>query len=83
MSFVLIVLMEKYDPTESSYQIMFVNMLQILNLRYYKYFFIIKYINLELIFFYINLDITSSSKVLITFDHVLLSIVLLIKNLLI
>ena len=45
----------KFDPTESSDKILFVNMLQIMNLMYSRNFWIIKYVGLESIFFAINL----------------------------
>ena len=72
--------MAKFDPTQSSYQILFNNMLQIWNLKYYRHFWIIKYVGLEPILFAINLDVGSSSKVISTIDFVFLSIVLLIRS---
>ena len=62
--------MTKFDPIKSSYQIMFVSMLQIRNLRYSRYFLLSKCVDLESIIFAINLDATSSSKVCSTFDCV-------------
>ena len=70
--------MTKFYPTKSSDQILFVIILQIWNLRYSRHFWIIKCVGVELIIFAINLDATSSSKVLSTFDFVFLLIVLLI-----
>ena len=78
MVFVLAVHMTKYDLIESSNQIMFVSMLQIWNLRYFRHYWIIKCVGLELIIFVINMDVASSSKVLSIFYSVFLSIVLLI-----
>ena len=69
--------MTKFDPIKSSNQILFVSMLQILNLRYSMYFWIIKYVDLESIIFATNLDDLSSSKFFNTFDSMFLSIVLL------
>ena len=77
MVFALVVQMAKFDPIESSNQIMFVNMLQICNFRYSRHFFIIKCVGRKSILFAINLDATSSSKVFNTLDSVFLSIVLL------
>ena len=62
--------MTKFNSTESSDQILFVSMLQILNLKYFIHFFIVKYIGIESVIFAINLNITSSSKVFITFNFV-------------
>ena len=70
--------MTMFDLIKSSYLIMFVGMLQIWNLKYSKYFFIIKCIGLELTLFAINLNVMSSSKIFNTFDFVFLSIILLI-----
>ena len=69
--------MTKFNPTKSSDRIMFVSMLQIWNLRYSRYFWIIKYVGFEPIIFAINLHATLSSKVFDTFYFVFLSIVLL------
>ena len=70
--------MAKFHPIESSYQIMFVSMLQILNLGYSKHFFIIKCVNLEPIIYAINPNVaSSSSKIFSTINFVFLSIVLL------
>ena len=67
--------MTKFNPTELSDQILLVSILQILNLRYFRSFLIIKYIGFESIIFAINLDVASSSKIFNTFDYVFLSIV--------
>ena len=57
--------MVKFDPTDSSNKILFINMLlHILNFRFSKYFWIIKYISLEPVFFAINLGVASSLKFL-------------------
>ena len=56
--------MAKFDLTESL-EIVLVGMLQICNLMYTKYFWIIKCIDLESIIFAINLNVASSSKVFI------------------
>ena len=78
MSFrVIVVQIAKFDLTISSDQIMFVSMLEIWNLRYSRYFFIIKYIGIELIFFAINLNVVLSFKVYNTFNFMFLSIILL------
>ena len=69
--------MTKFDPIESSDQIMFVSMLQIWNLKYSKYFWIIKCVGLKSIIFAINLNAMLSSKVFSTFDYVFLLIILL------
>ena len=62
MVFVLIIKTTKFDSTKSSNQILFVNILQILNIRYFRYYWIIKYIGFEPIIFVINMDTASSSK---------------------
>ena len=72
----------KFDPTESSDKILFVNMLQIMNLMYSRNFWIIKYVGLESIFFAINLITYMFGhpfKVFSTFDSLFLSIVLLTR----
>ena len=69
--------MTKFDPIESSDQIIFVSMLQIRNLRYFRHFWINKYVCLEPILFAINLDAISSSKVFSTFNYLFLSIIFL------
>ena len=70
--------MTKFNRTESLDQlIMFINMLQIWNLRYSMRFFIIKCIGFEAIIFSINVKVVSSFKVFNTFDYMFLSIVLL------
>ena len=69
--------MEKFDPIDSSYLIMFVGMLQIWNLMYSMYIWIIKNVGLELIIFSINVDVVSCSKVFNTINSMFLSIVLL------
>ena len=74
----LAILMIKFDSIESSCQIMFVGMLQIYNLRYFKHFWIIKCVVLELILFAINLDVALSFKVFNSFDFMFISIILLI-----
>ena len=68
--FVLAIHMAKFDPIESSYQILFIGMLQIWTFRYSKHFWIIKFVDLEPILFSINLDVASSFKVFNTFDFV-------------
>ena len=60
-----------FDPIESSDQIMFVSMLQILNLIYSRHFWIIKCVGLEPILFVINL-------ITYMFGHLLKFLVLLI-----
>ena len=67
--------MVNYDPIYSSDQILFASMLQIYNLRYFKYFWIIKCVGIKPIIFAINLDALSFSKVFNTFNFVFLSIV--------
>ena len=57
---------------------LFVSMLQILNLRYFKHCWIIKCVGLKPILFTINMDAASSSKVFSMFDFVFLLVVLLI-----
>ena len=52
MVFVLIIYITKFVLIESSDQIMFVSMLQILNLKYSRHFYIINCIGLELIIFF-------------------------------
>ena len=69
--------MAKFNPIESSYQIMFINLLQIWNLQYSSYFWIITCIGLEPIPFVINLDVASCFKVFNTLDYVFISILLL------
>ena len=70
--------MTKFNRTESLDQlIIFINMLQIWNLRYSMHFFIIKCIGFEAIIFFINVKVVSSFKVFNTFDYMFLSIVLL------
>ena len=69
--------MTKFNPKESSYQIMFISMLQIWNFRYSNHFWIIKYVGLQLIIFTIHLDATSFSKVFNIFDFMFLLILLL------
>ena len=51
--------MKKFDPIESSDQIISDSMVQIWNLKYSKHFWIIKCIGLEPIIFAINLDTSS------------------------
>ena len=51
MVFVLIIHMIKFVLIESLDQIMFIRMLQILNLKYSRHFYIINCISLELIIF--------------------------------
>ena len=77
--FALPVQRAKVDPKKSSNQILFINMLQIWNLRYSRHFFIIKCVGLDPILFAINLNATSSSKVFSTLNYVFLSIVLLTR----
>ena len=67
--------MTKFNPIKLLDQIIFVNVLQIWNLRYSRYFWIIKCVSFEPIFFAINLDTTPSSKVFSTFDFVFLYII--------
>ena len=62
--FKLAIQMAKFGPTKSSDQILLINMLQIWNLRYFRHCWIIKCVGLEPIIFSINMDSTSSSKVL-------------------
>ena len=76
--FRLAIQMTKVDPTKSSYQIMFVSMMSLSNLRYYRHFFIIKCVCPKLLSFAINLNVALSSKVFIIFDYMFISIVLLI-----
>ena len=76
--FALAIRIAKFDPIESSDQILFISLLHIWNLRYSRHFWIINYVDLEPIFFAINLDAESSCKISSTFDFVFLSIVLLI-----
>ena len=54
---------KSFDPTKLLCQILFISMLQIWNLKYSRYFWIIKCVGLGLIIFAINLDVASSSKV--------------------
>ena len=61
---------KKFVLTESSNPILFVNMLQIWNLRYSRHFWIIKHIGLEPIIFSINMNDASSYIVFSTFDCV-------------
>ena len=69
--------MTKFDPKKSSYQIMFISMLKIWNLRCSSFFWIIKYVGLRLIIFTFNQDAMSFSKVFSTFDFLFLLILLL------
>ena len=75
--FTLTVRMAKFDPTHSSYRIMFASMLQISNLIYFMFCWIVKYVGLKTIIFAINMDVVSSFKVFSTLDYVFISIVLL------
>ena len=45
-------------------------MLRIWNLKYYRYFFIIKFVGLELIFFTIDMNVASLYEVFSNFDYV-------------
>ena len=51
---------------------LFVSILQILNLRYFRHFRISKYIGIESFLFAINLDVTSFFKNFSTFDFMFL-----------
>ena len=77
--FTLAIQMVNFDPTESLDQIMFVSMLQIWNLRYFRQCWIIKCVGLKLILFAINMDVASSSKVFCFLDSMFLSITFLIR----
>ena len=68
----------KLNPIKSLDRILFVNILYIWNLRYFRNFLIIKYIDFELIIFTINLDVMLFFKVFIIFYFVILLIILLI-----
>ena len=65
---------EKFVLTESSNLILFVNILQIWNLRYSRHFWIIKHVGLEPIILSIKLNDASSYIVFSTFDYVFLFI---------
>ena len=69
----------KFDPIKSSNQILYVSMLQIYNLKYSRYFFIIKCVGLEAIFLLLTLMLHHPLTVFNTFNYVFLSIVLLIS----
>ena len=62
--FTLVVRMAKFDHTHSLYRIMFANMLQISNLKYFMYCWIVKYINFKTIIFAIDMNVVSYFKVL-------------------
>ena len=72
--FTLIIQMTKFDLIESLDQIIFINMLHIWNLRYFKYYWTFKYIGLESIIFAINMNVVSFSKIFSILEFVFLLI---------